>query len=310
VRNVKVTITRSTGFSRGSSLVFALALLIGAAANARAQTVAVYNSIPNHIPPNVASEGPEAYAFSELGDGLNLDGPAGRRLRQVSVVLSSWGCKTGNWYTPSSCVTPKGATFTQPITVNIYAVAPGLTAGSLLATTTRTFKLPYRPSSDSVHCVDGQTWYSSSDKTCYHGIAVPITVDFSSLNIALPGQIIVTVAFNSTHYGPSPVGESAACFATSAGCPYDSLNISTDSNGGSYTAIGSVLDPNSIFVNYTLPNTSCSGTALPGLALDAGCWAGYHPMIQVVAAKNDHEHDRDHGREHGNGHDGQNEFDR
>jgi hypothetical protein len=29
----------------------------------------VYNSIPKSLPGNVGSEGPEAYAFSELGDG-------------------------------------------------------------------------------------------------------------------------------------------------------------------------------------------------------------------------------------------------
>ena len=86
-------------------------LLIGAsAATAKAQKVTVYNSIPNPLPPNVSSEGPESGAFSQLGDGLNLAGPEGRKLDQVSVVLSSWGCVTGNWYT-ATCVSTAGATF-------------------------------------------------------------------------------------------------------------------------------------------------------------------------------------------------------
>ncbi len=277
------------------SFLLACAVFLGAAATGAAQNVTAYNSIPNPIPPNVASEGPEAYAFSELGDGLNLEGPSGRTLGQVSVVLSSWGCKTGNWYTVNTCVTPRNATFTEPITFKIYGVAPGPVAGPLLATLTQTFTLPYRPSSDSVHC-DGTAWYNNGDKTCYHGTATQISVDFSPFHLALPGKVIVTISFNSSHYGPSPFGQATACFATTAGCPYDSLNISTDSNGGNYKAIGSVLDPNSIFLNYTLPNNSCSGTALTGLALDAGCWAGYHPMIQILTNKKENEHENHHGR--------------
>jgi hypothetical protein len=167
-------------------------------------------------------------------------------------------------------------------------------AGPLLATKTETFTLPYRPTSDSVHC-DGTAWYNSADSTCYHGRAVRITVDFSALHLVLPSQIIVTAAFNSTHYGPAPIGQSAPCYSTPAGCPYDSLNISTDSNGGDYRAIGSVLDANGIFVNYTLPNSSCSGNALPGLRLDSPCWAGFHPEIQVSANKKNNEHEDQHG---------------
>jgi hypothetical protein len=91
----------------------------------------------------------------------------------------------------------------------------------------------------------------------------------------------VTVAFNTTHHDAVPVGESAACFTSSGGCPYDSLNISTDGPGG---AIGTVLDDNGIFVNYTLPNNACSlGTVVTGtLADDTPCNTDYHPQIQVV----------------------------
>src|SRR5579872_3790465 len=88
------------------------------------QTTVVYNSIPKPLPGNVASEGPEAYAFAELGDGLGLAGAAGGTLSQVTVVLSSWGCQTGNWYS-GTCTTAPGATFSQPITVKVYETVPG-----------------------------------------------------------------------------------------------------------------------------------------------------------------------------------------
>ena len=288
--------------SRCFPVAFALLLLLCIVATSKAQTVTVYNSIPNPLPPNVASEGPEAYAFSELGDGLNLAGPEGRTLDRVTVVLSSWGCQNGNWYTKGTCVTTAGATFAQPITVNVFSVVPGPTpaVGSLLATTTQTFEIPYRPSSNSVNC-DGTAWYDRKTETCYHGITVPITVDLSSLHVTLPSQIIVGVAFNTTHYGPVPIGEAAPCYSTGAGCPYDSLNISTDSNGGFYQAIGSVLDVDGIFVNYTSPANSCSGTAVTGIfALDAspGCWTGYHPEIQISAHKNQNEKGYHHGNQH------------
>jgi hypothetical protein len=298
---------------RRFSMAFALVLLLGSAATSRAQTTVVYNSIPHPLPPNVASEGPEAYAFSELGDGVALAGPAGRTLDKVTVVLSSWACTSGNWHTAGTCVTTPNATFTLPITVNIYSVVPGSSlegdstqyaVGSLLANTTKSFTIPYRPSSDSINC-DGTAWYDQKFKTCNHGVAVPITFDLSFLHVTLPGQIIVGIQFDSTHYGPSPLGESAACFSTAEGCFYDSLNISTDSNDGFYQAIGSVLDVNGIFVHYTSPSQSCTGSAsvtMFGLDVAPGCWTGYHPEIRITAEKDGHERVYHHGDDHENHH--------
>jgi hypothetical protein len=229
-------------------------------------------------------------------------------LDKIKVVLSSWGCQSGNWYTAGTCVTAKGATFDQLITVEVYSVAPGMppAPGALLGSVTENFTIPYRPSSDSVNC-DGTAWYDTKSKTCYHGLAFPINVDLSSFHIKLPSQIIVGVAFNSTHYGPHPIGQSAACYSTSAGCPYDSLNVSTDSNNGVYQVIGSVLSQDGIFFNYSLPNNSCTGAAPVGVfALDItpGCWTGYHPEIQVTAVKNGDDDDHHHHGSRHNGHDG------
>jgi hypothetical protein len=279
-------------------MILGLAILVGGMATASAQTATVYNSIPKPLPGNVASEGPEAYAFSELGDGFTLAGTGGT-LGQVIVVMSSWACQTGNWFS-GNCVTANGATFSQSITINIYGVTTGPVINGLLATITQTFNLPYRPSSTPALCGgDGQRWYDSKDKTCYHGLAVPISVNFSGQHIAIPinNQLIVTVAYNTTDFGPSPIGQTA-CNSTSAGCPYDSLNISTDGSGstGLNGGVGSVLDANGIFVNYTLPNTSCNGTAVIGsVALDTPCWTGYHPEIQVQANANATHHPKGNG---------------
>ena len=55
----------------------------------------------------------------EFGDQVILGG-AGRKLQSMSVVLVSWGCQSGHWYS-GDCVTPPGASFEVPLTFNIYA---------------------------------------------------------------------------------------------------------------------------------------------------------------------------------------------
>jgi hypothetical protein len=279
--------------------------LSGATAPASAAEAVIFNSIPSPLPGNVASEGPEAYAFREMGDGIVFPSGTGGSLTKVSVIMSSWACTSGNWYTSGTCITqPKDAKFTQPITMNIYTVdntnPAQPKAGTLLGTVTQTFQIPYRPSSDTVHCPDGMHWYSERDNTCYHGIAVPITFDLASQHISLPSQIVVGIAYNTTTAGPAPIGP-RPCNLTSQGCPYDSLNISTDgdvffgagaTSGGSPTA-ASVIDPNGFFFNYW-SNTGCH-TATPGVFEDdtlpangepaaETCFTGYHPEL-IIRAK-------------------------
>lgn len=271
--------------NREAILTFTLA--VGMAFTAHAQVI--YSSIPSPLPPSVSSEGPEAYAFSEIGDGLIFTPGSNRLVTHVTVVMDDWACTSGHWYnavgTADSCVTPAGATFSQPITLNIYAVNPTTppSAGTLLATQTSTFAVPYRPSSSAVCATvaqgsDGTRWYDAATNACYHGLAFPIVFDLTSLHVQLPDRAVVGISYNTTHYGPNPIGQGTTCFATDNNCPYDSLNVSTQGS----PIIGQVIDPSSVFVNYTLPANSCSGTAPTGiLEEDVGCWTGYHPEIEV-----------------------------
>jgi hypothetical protein len=276
---------------------------------AAAQTTPVYNSIPIPLPGNITSVGPEAVAFSELGEGMYLNANSGT-FGQVAIMLSSWACQKGGVYS-GNCVSTPGATFKVPITVKLYSVTsqyssiyttdvptPNASIGSI----TQTFNIPYRPSSTPAQCSGDTTqWYGPMDKACYHGLATPIVVDFSSLHIPVPanGQVIVTVAFNTTHYGPAPIGEKAPCYTASGGCPYDSLNIGADTSSfvmntatPRIAQIGSPLDANGIFVNYTYSANACPGNTVTGtLALDKStdnspCWAGYHPEVLILANTN------------------------
>ena len=271
-------------------LIFVAVTLLLTAATAqktKPQPIVVYDTVPTTLPSNVASEGPEAYAFAELGDGLGFLTSAGT-IGKVTVVMSSWACQSGTWQ--AGCVSGKNATFNQPLTFNLYSVSgspdTGWTAGALISSVTQTFALPYRPSATPGKCSDPSEWYNNKDRGCYHGIAVPVTIDFSNLVIPIPanGQLVLTVAFNTTHYGPIPMGENQSCFSTQAGCPYDSLNISTDTTDGIFPLNpGFPLDDKSIFVNYTLPNNSCTGTISTGtVQQDSPCWHGYHPEITVT----------------------------
>jgi hypothetical protein len=237
-----------------------------------AQETTVYNSIPNPLPGNVQSEGLEADGLAELGDALSLTGPVGA-LHQVTVVLSSWACQNGTWYA-SNCVTKSGATFNQSVTLNIYSVgnADTLMPGVPLASITDTFSIPYRPSSIPGQCADSTAWYNSKDQQCYHGIAAPITFNLTNQHIVLPQKVIVTVSYNTTHYGPNPITESAACFKTSAGCPYDSLNISTDTNG--------VVLAGSPFLSNGIVVRNASGFGL--FPVDSNS----HPEIQITGNQN------------------------
>ncbi len=52
--------------------------------------------------------------------------------------------------------------------------------------------------------------------TCYNGFAFNITFDMSSLNLTLPNDIIVGIAYNTQTYGAAPIGVAG---------PYNSLNV-------------------------------------------------------------------------------------
>jgi len=281
--------TRRT-FAAGLKVAMAFILVLGAAATASAQII--YNSIPSPLPGNVASFGPEAYAFREFGDGLVFAGTQ-RTLATITVIMSDFACTNGHWFnqvgTNGACVTnPVGSTFKQPITINIY----DNTGTILLHTKTATFDIPYRPSSDAAKCAkgsplggDGTQWYSLTDNACYHGLATAITFDFTGSGIVLPNQVIVTVAFNTTSAGPAPLG-AQPCNTSSGGCPYDSLNISAQ---GSPTT-GSNTDPNGFYLNsYTASSQmACSNPNPTGVLFDATpCHTKDHPEILVDTTPTD-----------------------
>lgn len=261
--------------------------LAGAAGASGAATgFTIYSSIPSPLPPNLPSVGAEAYAFRELGDQVVFAGAA-RQLTTVDVALSDWACQVGTWYGTGAdaCTTTPGSGFSLPMTFTIYAVGPDNAVGALLATDQQTFTIPYRPSSDPAQCPDGQSWYDPATAACYDGLDTTVTFDFSSQSVALPGKVIYGISYDTTHYGPNPVGASAPCYSTSAGCGYDSLNIALAPQV--YTGAQAV--PGTVYQNSPYGGEYCdSGAAGTNtFRLDSptsACWAGYVPAVAFHAA--------------------------
>jgi hypothetical protein len=259
-----------------------LCLLVGASV-AHGQTI--YDSTVSPLPGNLPSVGAEAYAFNELGDGITFAGTA-RSLGTVTVTMSSWGCQAGTWFSPlHDCVTTPGATFSIPITLNIYN-AGSPTPGSLIATRTQTFTIPYRPSADHINCtlLNAGKWYQASSGTCFNGLANNITFDLSSLSVVLPNSVVYGIVYNTSHYGPAPIGELVACYTSSGGCPYDSLNIAL----APVVTVGTKPFPNTIYQNSPYGSEYCDGgiAGVGRFRLDSptsACWVGYVPAVKFKA---------------------------
>lgn len=240
------------------------------------QGTPIYNNIPNPLPGNLASWGYEATGTSEFGDRIMFAPATGHSLATVTATMSSWACQSGTWFS-SNCATTPGATFSHPITLNIYNVVAGNQVGTLIGSVTQTFAIPYRPSVDLVNCTDGR-WYESSSGTCFNGKASNITFNLSGLNV--PNQVIFGIAYNTTHYGYAPIGQAAPCYSTSGGCPYDSLNVAL-ADPAVYNTVGSNPAPNDAY-QYTLYGSCTDGPIVP-FGLDAGCWTGYKPSVRFNA---------------------------
>lgn len=259
--------------------------LSGAASAASGSSVIYSSLVSSPLHGNMPSVGAEAYAFKELGNAVNFSTSKNRKLSSATVTMSSWGCQSGSW-NGGNCLTTSGATFTAPITFNIYNTNDGVTAGTLIASATQTFAIPYRPSA-SPKCTGADTgkWYDNALKTCFNGLATNITFGFAGTT--LPNSVVYGIAYNTTHYGYAPIGESASCFTASGGCGYDSLNIAL-SNEPTNVSAGTDVNPGAIWQNSDLAIEYCDN-GLGGLgtfrldSLTSACWLPYIPAVQIKA---------------------------
>ena len=253
-------------------------MLVAAPAASAAQSQ-VYNNIPHPLPGNTPSVGYEATSTSEFGGLVDFDGTE-RNNPKLTVTMSSWACQSGGASTGDCSSSPR-ATFNWPIRFNVYRVRPTGEPGRLIGKVSHTYTLPYRPSANFTKCTgaDAGKWFSVRDGKCNNGRAENITANLGSLE--LPEQAIVSVEYDTTHFGYDPVGEGASCFGTSGGCPYDSLNVGTF---GSAPSVGTQPRPDDAYLYSTWTGAYCDGSLGTGtFRLDEGCWTGFQPAFKVAA---------------------------
>jgi hypothetical protein len=253
------------GATLGLLAVIGTATALAAPSSSGGTAGVVYNAIPSKLPGSVPSEGFECCQTKEFGDAVGLGGTA-RTLQSMSVVLVSWGCENGHWYS-GDCSTTAGATFNVPLTFTIYEDNNN-SPGAVLAQQTQTVNVLYRPSA-SANCTGEEAgkWYSSKDHTCYNGFAQTIKMTFSGVGVTLPSKVIWSAAYNTTSSGYNPIGVTA-CNASSGGCGYDSLNVGAWSAPNAPYA-GTDINEDQAFRNGVMENG----------------YTGYRPLGAIEAKK-------------------------
>ncbi len=217
--------------------------------SAAASPTAVYSNIPDTLAGNYPSLGYQATSTQEFGDRITLDGDA-RLLRSATITMSSWA-KSEDW--------GNAVSFQHPITLNIYEAGTGLLPGPLITSITQDATIPYRPTG----------WG-------FNGIAFNLTFDFSSLNVVLPDEIAVGVAYNTETHGYTPIGVPG---------PYNSLNFGLNDAPGGGITVGSNPDLDDVLWNTSFANFYTDGGAAGvGIFRRDTNWAPYVPMIEINTA--------------------------
>jgi hypothetical protein len=251
-----------------STVAVMAALGITAVAFAGSSKTVYDTTLPNGPATNLPSEAFEAQSASEFGAALTL--PAGKIITSFTVTMSSWACQSGNWG-DGTCTTASGATFAQPITLNIYG-ADGTTS---LGSVTQTFNIPYRPSSTAVSAAkcggDTTAWYQPAQGHnaggCYHGVTSNVTFNLSGVTVPTDGNIVYGIAYQTRDYGLN--GGSGISGAA------DSLNVAL--NTFTTTGTGSIWLDSSWSGAYADGGLFGTGT----FRADTGSWSPYVPAVKV-----------------------------
>jgi hypothetical protein len=250
--------------ARVTVLVLALGACSALTAGAASASEVVYNYLPSPVHGNVVSEAFEATQTGEFGGQIELAGTA-RKNPRVTVIMSSWACQTGSW-NAGNCQSAMGSKFQVPITFKVSAVGPGESQGAVLASGSKTFSIPYRPSANTTKCTGASAgaWFKMGE--CFNGKAAKIALPLKAAN--LPNKVIVTIAFNTSNYGTTPTKCNEV---PNANCPEDSLNVGVNDGFEEPSRTPTVGA-------LPLPEEAYSNGALEGE------WAGFQPLFEVQAS--------------------------
>lgn len=187
-----------------ASFTIMAALAIGAsAASAREVVYSNLNTVPTVGP---RTEATWSQAFTGSAGGMVEFGGTYRVLKTITAEVDSFRCEKGV-YNLENCWSKEGKKFKAELTVKVYNVSGSDERGSLLASMTDTFKLPYRPSTN-VECPDIEGEGKGFGANCYVG-GVLASVTFKGFSgVTLPSKAIIEIVEPTP--GPINVGLEAA----------------------------------------------------------------------------------------------------
>ncbi|MES2315591.1 MAG: PEP-CTERM sorting domain-containing protein [Patescibacteria group bacterium] len=225
---------------------------------ASANSVTLYNFMPNPVPGNVVSEGYECCQIYEFGQAMNLAASGSLNNVNLSVLLSNWAL--ASTYGQFGITTG----FDVSMTANIYALNPGNTVGGVIGSVTTTQHILWRPESDTT-CTGSSNpsgGWRDINGNCWSGIAEMVNFNFGSLT--LPGSVAVGIAYNTFSQGYHPTGVHTGA---------DSLNVGL--NNGGAPMVGSNVAIDSVYL------------AGPGMAFGQQLdWGTYSPTFTLTADSN------------------------
>ena len=258
-------------------------ILLSGTAFADPRPTIVYDAVPTPLPPNMASLGFEATATSEFGDRIHLKGSR-RHVQSITVTMVDWALYDD--YKTDPRYAGNHRTWMHPLTLNVYKAktfdAFGAPAVRLFSVT-RYVDIPWRPA----------VWD-------YPGIAFNVKFE---VDMDLPSDVIVGVAFNTQDYGETPIAKPG---------PYNSLNVGVPEE--QTAVVGTDDDVDAVYWNTSI-NWYADG-GVTGHFREDTLWAPFGTVAFRVTAtggrdKDDddddhdvHGHDNHHGNGngHGNGH--------
>lgn len=255
----------------GGLSVFALFAFL--AMPASAATSVVYDALPSVDPATSYPSQPfQAQQTAEFGDYIHLGG-TDRLLDRVTVTMVTWA--RFSEYSSDSTYSGNGLSWTHPITLNVYTnhLNSSGVPDQKIATVTQNILIPWRPENIIEDCPDGFKWKNSLG-VCLNGLAFNAEFDLSGLEVTLPEDIIVSVAYNTQTWGYSPIGASG---------PFNSLNVAVPAN---QTASVGTDDSNSeVFWNtLTAAWYADGGAAGYGIFRKDTNWAPYGTVALRVEA--------------------------
>lgn len=176
---------------------------------------AQYDSLPAPLPASADSIGFAATGTSAFGDLIRLHG-ASHFVGRVAILLSS-----GANHADYPGASPHG--FMHPVTLALHAVDRSSGAprpDRLLARVTESFLIPWRNEIASAGFPDR---------------LFVLTFDLAPLGLALPDEVILSVAFNTAFHGRFPTGRAG---------PHDRLGVALTNRE---PAIGEDVDADAVF---------------------------------------------------------------